>query len=146
MSSQVKKESRGFRCNNPGNIVITPARWIGKVTPNTDGRFEQFDTMEHGLRCMLIVLRTYIKTRKLDTIEKIIPVYAPSVENDVETYIQVVSLLSGFQRDAVIGFNYEDMRRLVMAMVYHENGRALPQGVFDKAWSMLFKKTDKEAS
>ena len=84
---------RGFRNNNPGNIRISDMPWRGK-TPrqdNTDGAFEQFTSMAYGVRAMTILLRTYIKRKKLDTIEKIIPVYAPATENDVETYIQVVS-------------------------------------------------------
>ncbi len=138
---------RGFRNNNPGNLRITGMAWQGKVPveQNTDKAFEQFVSLEYGLRAMIVVLRTYIKRKGLDTIEKIIPVYAPATENDVEAYIQVVSLISGLQRDAVIDFTYEDMHRLVHAMVYHENGRALPNGVFDKAWAMLFPKS-KEAT
>ncbi len=138
---------RGFRNNNPGNLRITGMAWQGKVPveQNTDKAFEQFVSLEYGLRAMIVVLRTYIKRKGLDTIEKIIPVYAPATENDVEAYIQVVSLISGLQRDAVIDFTYDDMHRLVHAMVYHENGRALPNGVFDKAWAMLFPKS-KEAT
>ena len=138
---------RGFRNNNPGNLRITGMAWQGKVPveQNTDKAFEQFVSLEYGLRAMIVVLRIYIKRKGLDTIEKIIPVYAPATENDVEAYIQVVSLISGLQRDAVIDFTYEDMHRLVHAMVYHENGRALPSGVFDRAWAMLFPKS-KEAT
>ena len=138
---------RGFRNNNPGNIRISDMPGRGKIPrqDNTDGAFEQFTSMAYGVRAMAILLRTYIKRKGLDTIEKIIPVYAPATENDVEAYIQVVSLISGLQRDAVIDFTYDDMHRLVHAMVYHENGRALPNGVFDKAWAMLFPKS-KEAT
>ena len=138
---------RGFRNNNPGNIRISDMPWRGKIPrqDNTDCAFEQFTSIAYGVRAMAILLRTYIKRKGLDTIEKIIPVYAPATENDVEAYIQVVSLISGLQRDAVIDFTYDDMHRLVHAMVYHENGRALPNGVFDKAWAMLFPKS-KEAT
>jgi hypothetical protein len=138
---------RGFRNNNPGNIRISDMPWRGKVSKkdNTDGAFEQFTSMAYGVRAMAILLRTYIKRKGLDTIDKIIPVYAPSSENNVETYAQVVSIISGLQREAVIGFNYDDMSRIIPAMVYHENGRALPNGVFDKAWAMLFPKS-KEAT
>ena len=139
---------RGFRNNNPGNLRITGMAWQGKVPveQNTDKAFEQFVSLEYGLRAMIVVLRTYIKRKGLDTIEKIIPVYASATENDVEAYIQVVSLISGLQRDAVIDFTYEDMHRLVHAMVYHENGRALPSGVFDRAWAMLFPKSKEAAT
>ena len=139
---------RGFRNNNPGNLRITGMAWQGKVPveQNTDKAFEQFVSLEYGLRVMIVVLRTYIKRKGLDTIEKIIPVYASATENDVEAYIQVVSLISGLQRDAVIDFTYEDMHRLVHAMVYHENGRALPSGVFDRAWAMLFPKSKEAAT
>ena len=130
---------RGFRNCNPGNLIISNIPWKGKipVSQNTDGKFEQFETMEKGQRAMDIVIRTYIRKKGLDTIEKIIPVYAPSIENNVETYIQTVEIISGFCRDAVIDFDYDTMKKIIPAMVYHENGRPLPKGVFERAWELI---------
>ena len=131
---------RGFRNNNPGNLRELKGdktQWRGERSTDDDAGFEEFETMEHGLRAMIVVLRTYIKRKGLDTIDKIIPVYAPASENDVESYAQVVSIISGLQSDAVLGFNYDDMSRIIPAMIYHENRRALPKGVFDAAWELI---------
>lgn len=43
---------RGIRNNNPLNIKIGND-WKGEV-PNTDGTFEQFESMEYGLRAELL--------------------------------------------------------------------------------------------
>jgi hypothetical protein len=42
-------EPRGWRNNNPGNVVISSAKWVGKVEFNSDGKFEQFDTNDKRL-------------------------------------------------------------------------------------------------
>lgn len=134
------KIPRGFRCCNPGNLKEDPkdkTKWVGERATDDDPIFEEFETMEYGLRAMLIVIRTYIRKKGLNTIEKIIPVYAPSIENNVEMYIQTVEIISGFCRDAVIDFDYDTMKRIIPAMVYHENGRPLPKGVFERAWELI---------
>jgi len=129
-------EPRGFRNNNPGNIEIGKSKWLGKKTPNTDGRFEQFDIMEHGIRAMIILLRNYIKNGR-NTITKIITTYAPSNENNTKSYIEKVELLSKIDKDKVLTFDLETIEPIILAMCYVENGRPLPNGVFDGAWDMI---------
>jgi hypothetical protein len=66
---------RGFRNNNPGNLRELKGdktRWRGERSTDDDAGFE-FVSLEYGLRAMIVVLRTYIKRKGLDTIEKIIP-------------------------------------------------------------------------
>jgi hypothetical protein len=128
---------RGFRNNNPGNIRISNTKWNGKLGNNTDGSFEQFETMELGVRAMIVLIRNYINKKKLDNIEKIINVYAPGNENNTEKYIEVVELLSGIKKDETITFDREIIEKIILAMIYVENGRALPNGIFNDAWDIL---------
>ena len=53
---------RGYRNNNPLNLRISSNKWKGKVpaSQNTDGAFEQFETMAYGFRAALKNLQTYI--------------------------------------------------------------------------------------
>lgn len=128
---------RGIRNNNPGNIRISSQPWKGKIKLNTDGAFEQFETMEYGIRALLILLRTYIK-RGNDTIEKIINRYAPTNENDTGSYIKSVEKFTGYDREMTLEFTLDDMLPLVKAICKHENGgEFLTNEQIDKAWEMI---------
>ena len=87
-----KHSVRGLRNNNPGNLVITDLKWQGKISKdkNTDGTFEQFQSIPFGLRAMLKDLINDINKGK-NTINKIISEYAPPHENDTQAYINSVS-------------------------------------------------------
>ena len=81
--------SRGMRNNNPGNIKISPTNWKGKVPAhlNTDGIFEQFYTIDDGIRASLVNLTTYYNRYQLRTIRGIISRWAPASENPLSSYI-----------------------------------------------------------
>ena len=123
-----KLASRGVRNNNPGNLELTNIPWQGKVprTENTDGRFEQFYTPFNGIRALARDLTTKVG-RGLDTIRKIIEVYAPPLndagefENDTEAYIKSVSKQTGIAAEQPINFELEKFD-LVKAIIVHENG------------------------
>jgi len=120
--------ARGIRNNNPGNLELTDIPWRGKVPrlENTDGRFEQFYTAFDGIRALARDLTT--KTgRGLDTIRKIIEVYAPpfnddgTFENDTVAYIKSVSKRTGIGADEPINFDVQKFD-LVNAIIFHEQG------------------------
>ena len=58
-----KTRSRGLRNNNPLNLRKTSAKWLGKI-PSTDKDFEQFTSLEMGLRAGAINIKTQINVRK----------------------------------------------------------------------------------
>jgi hypothetical protein len=125
---------RGYRNNNPVNIRISSNKWAGKLSPNTDGAFEQFIDLVHGYRAALVLLRGkgYINGG-INTIRKIITKFAPSNENYTAGYIADVSRLTGINPDQVISRNDRDaLTRIVYAMSIVENGRK------DKAGNDLF--------
>ena len=114
---------RGYKNNNPLNIRITNTDWQGKVTPNTDGAFEQFIDMAHGYRAALITLRNYIKKYGLNTVRQMITRWAPPSENNTESYITNVCQNSGLTADETIDMNDRDkLTRMVYAMSISENG------------------------
>jgi len=132
------KVPRGIRNNNSGNIRITNTAWQGKVEKNTDGAFEQFETMEHGIRALMITLRSYINKHKKDTIRKIINRWAPTCENDTTAYINTVSKRTGIGADEKISFDKMTVFKLVEAICFVENGGSyIDNQQIEKAWGML---------
>ena len=85
---------RGIRNNNPLNIrLVAENRWQGRVSPkhNSDGAFEQFQGPIMGLRAAAVLLIAHYDRRHLDTIRKLVEVWAPPNENDTEAYARCVA-------------------------------------------------------
>ena len=115
---------RGIRNNNPGNIRISNNQWRGKipVSQNTDGSFEQFESMEMGVRAAILNLLSYIRGGTY-TVKGIVSKWAPSSENDTGAYIQFVVDCSGLRPDE--GLNTYDrikISKLLECMFLMENG------------------------
>jgi hypothetical protein len=128
---------RGVRNNNPGNIKKSKTKWLGKVD-GEDTVFETFDTMDHGIRALTVILKTYILKYKLDTIPAIIKRFAPSIENATPKYIDFVCHYTGFDRNTIIFFDLEDMLPLVKAICRYENaGEYITNEQIEKAWEAL---------
>ena len=133
-----KRETRGYRNNNPCNIRISTDKFQGEVQPSQDKEFKQFETMAYGYRAAFRVIRTYINNYKCDTIRKIISRWAPKSENYTENYIRVVSERSGIpENDIVYPDNREMMVRIVAAMSYVENGREAVMSDVIRGWELL---------
>lgn len=88
--------------NNPANIRSSKVNnWIGQV--GSDNGFCVFDTREHGLRALVILLCNYINVLKLHSVSQIISRFAPPLENDTRNYI---SYVSGFLRSRGVDPNH----------------------------------------
>ena len=79
--------SRGLKNCNPGNIRLSPTKYMGEVTPSRDTAFKQFETMAWGYRAIFVLLASYRRGGFL-TIRQMITRYAPPVENKTDVYIQ----------------------------------------------------------
>ena len=133
-----KRETRGYRNNNPCNIRISTDKFQGEIQPSADKEFKQFETMAYGYRAAFRILRTYINNYKCDTIRKIISRWAPKSENHTENYIRVVSERSGIPADdPVYADNREMMVRIVAAMSFVENGREAEMADVIRGWELL---------
>lgn len=131
---------RGIRNNNVGNIIIANNDWKGKVplASNTDGKFEQFYTFEHGLRALLVLLKNYIKNGN-DSVKEIIEKYAPSSENDTTSYMNVVANKLNVNPTQSITFDKTTALVLVTAINFVENGKDYPisREQFETAYNLI---------
>ena len=132
---------RGIRNNNPGNIREAKGdktQWQGERATDDDKAFEEFETMEHGIRALMVVLRTYFKRYRLNTIRKLINRWAPTCENDTTAYINTVSKRTGIGADEKISFDKMTVFKLVEAICFVENGGSyIDNQQIEKAWGML---------
>lgn len=130
----------GERNNNPGNLRPQGYTWQGQTgvaTCGVSGRFVVFSTPHFGIRALSRDLKTKYN-RGLDTIRKIINVYAPPIvkgviENNTAAYIAQVSKALGIGPDAKLNMEIHH-RPFVVAIIKHENGRVVYSGeIIDKA-------------
>lgn len=144
MSLEDKKKivPRGIRNNNPLNIV-KGQNWQGERHPQTDRRFEEFESMQYGIRAGFKLLRNYITgfnglSSKINTIDAIISRWAPSHENNTESYITQVCQLSGLNRYQRIAFgDRKKMVDIVNAMIYVENGQFIDRAIIESGYDLL---------
>lgn len=131
-----KVTPRGIRNNNPLNIRIGNT-WLGERADPTDQEFEEFVTIEYGLRAAFIILRRYIRRYKKNTVTSIVSTWAPSSENNTVRYIDTVCDRTGLRPDETI--QYEDkvtMCQLVEAMALVECGQPIPSSKIERAYDM----------
>lgn len=128
---------RGIRNNNPLNIR-KGNNWQGERHPQTDAAFEEFVSLEMGLRAGFIILRNYLQKKPpLNTIGKIISRWAPTNENNTTAYIKEVSRRSGIEADAAVKFTEKNkMCRIVQAMCWVECGQEVSFGRIENAYEM----------
>lgn len=127
---------RGIRNNNPLNIRIGNT-WLGERDKPTDQDFEEFVTIEYGLRAAFLILRRYIRRYGKNTVTKIVSTWAPSSENNTLKYIDTVCHRTGLEPTQPIA--YEDkvtMCKLVAAMAFVECGQPIDEKKIEKAFNM----------
>lgn len=130
------KTPRGIRNNNPLNIRIGNT-WLGEVSDPTDSEFEQFCTVQYGLRAGFVILRRYIRRYGRNTIAKIIHAWAPTTENNTQSYIDAVSKRTGIPQDAILSYEDEkQMVALVEAMTYVECGHTVDTKIILQSYQM----------
>lgn len=127
---------RGIRNNNPLNIRIGNV-WLGEVENPTDLEFEQFVSMEYGLRAAFVLLRRYIRHYHLNTVQKIISRWAPRNENHTDYYVASVCSQMGVEKDTPIKYeDTETMYKLVEAMSQVECGQKVPMSKIEKGYAL----------
>ena len=137
--------TRGIRNNNPGNLEKRATDWQGKVphSQNTDSRFEQFDTIENGLRALMINVHTKVTRDKLDTLAKIISVWAPPSENNTQGYIARVSKALGISPTAPLTADsftkdfYITLARAIAQIECHPDHTRIPESSYQAAYDMI---------
>ena len=127
---------RGIRNNNPLNIRIGNS-WLGERNNPTDPAFEEFVSIEYGLRAAFIILRRYIRRYHKNTVPDIISTWAPASENNTRRYIDIVCQRSGISPTQQIRFEDQTtMCKLAEAMAFVECGQPIDGKKIEKGYSM----------
>ena len=132
---------RGIRNNNPLNIR-KGNDWLGERPIQKDRAFEEFVSLEMGLRAGFIILRNYQRTSlapkmRANTIRKIINRWAPASENDTLRYIDLVAKRSGLNPDELIAYRDKPrMLAVVEAMCFVECGQAIDKDIISSAYDL----------
>lgn len=121
--------TRGLRNNNPGDIKLNPNNpWLGKIYNNTDGVFEQFDSMARGIRALGKVLDSYAR-RGLNTVASIVPEFSAT---DQEAYVANLCEWLNVAPDQFIDVRDPQNRfKLVRAIILQEQGQAAALTISD---------------
>lgn len=132
---------RGIRNNNPLNIR-KGNNWKGERQHQSDPSFEEFESLQMGLRAGFIILRNYQRTSlapkmRANTIRKIINRWAPASENNTQAYIDLVAKRSGLNPDELIAFRDKPrMLAVVEAMCFVECGQAIDKEIISSAYDL----------
>jgi hypothetical protein len=129
--------NRPERNNNPFNLKLTNLAWNGKVpkAQNTDGVFEQFFEKRFGVRAGMKNIINKVARGK-NTLNTLIPVYAPATENDTTLYIQQVSQWTGWDPSEAIPAEKDAMIKLVAAIAKKE-GVVLSNSELVEAYQLI---------
>lgn len=136
------QDPRGIRNNNPLNIR-KGCNWYGERFPQVDRDFEEFQSMELGIRAAFVLLRNYItgfsgRSFKYNTIRKIIRRWAPPTENATQRYIDFVCKQVGKDQNEVIYFSDRTtIITMARAMAFVECGQWIEPTKFQTAYDML---------
>jgi hypothetical protein len=120
----------GTRNKNWLNIRYSDRNnWKGQT--GEEKGFCTFDTVEHGLRAALVIMLKYLK-RGVNTVEKIINVWAPTNENDTALYIRNVCTWTGMKPEDPI--SRANLGKLVAAMARMETSNIVTDAMLAEAW------------
>lgn len=135
--------TRGIRNNNPGNIDFSPGtKWEGELPPVAaiEPRFCRFESPEYGLRALMKLLQNYQAKHGIHTVRGLIERYAPSGENDTQSYIQFVADKLGVSPDSAISTtDSKTLYLLCEGIIKMENADNQPytDQQFNAAYSLL---------
>ena len=137
-----KKLPRGIRNNNPLNIR-KGNNWKGEVSSSTDGEFEQFVSMQWGIRAGFKILKNYMtgyggRVKALTNIHDIIHRWAPPSENNCRAYIDSVCRFSGLHEFERLQFGDRNkMLALVDGMIRVECGQPVSLDIIASAYDLI---------
>jgi hypothetical protein len=131
------REPRGIRNNNPGNIrwiADARRRWRGMVRDDGGG-YGVFESAALGVRALALELKLD-ERRGVNTVRKLIGIWAPATENDTAAYADAVARALGLGVDEPFSISAR-LVPLMVAIIRHENGKQ-PYALADlAAWAVL---------
>jgi hypothetical protein len=130
-----KRTTRGFRNNNPGNLIFVPTRnWHGRKTPRTDTKFDQFVELPYGVSAMLKVLAENIDAGK--TLKELIYKYAPPSENNTASYLNSATKKVGLS-SADSKMNRTHLKSLTITLIQLENSTTISDAEYGTAFELF---------
>lgn len=135
-------QARGIRNNNPLNIR-KGCNWKGERWGGSDREFEEFESMEYGIRAAIKLVCNHIngqtgRHKPCTNLVQLIETWAPPTENNTEAYIKAVERLTGINRyQRIYASNREMVSRIVTAMAEVETGENLDASLVRSAWDLL---------
>lgn len=142
METKTIKVPRGIRNNNPLNIR-KGNNWKGEVYCSTDGEFEQFVSMQWGVRAGFKILKNYMtgyggRVKALTNIHDIIHRWAPPSENNCRAYIDSVCRFSGLHEFERLQFSDRNkMLALIDGMIRVECGQPVSLDIIASAYDLI---------
>lgn len=142
MSKTPANNIRGIRNNNPLNIK-KGNNWKGERLAQIDPVFEEFTSIEYGIRAAMRLMINQISgfngTRpKMNTLKKLISVWAPPSENSTTKYIDFVCQHLHCSPNAFIDPNDRTMIcNIARAMAFVECGVWIEPQKFISAWYLI---------
>lgn len=136
------KQPRGIRNNNPLNIR-KGNNWKGEIANQTDREFEQFVSMQMGVRAGFKILKNYItgyggRVKALTNVHDIIHRWAPPSENNCRAYIESVCRFSGLHEYERLQFSDRNkMLALVDGMIRVECGQPVELDIIASAYDLI---------
>ena len=137
-----KNLPRGIRNNNPLNIR-KGNNWQGEVCCSTDREFEQFVSMQMGVRAGFKILKNYMsgyggRVKALTNVHDIIHRWAPPSENNCKAYIDSVCRFSGLHEFERLRFtDRTKMLALVDGMIRVECGQPVSLDIIASAYDLI---------
>jgi len=93
------QKADGTTTHNIGNIICAGYK-------SCHGRFRDYDSWEEGIEDWFRLIRYEYIDKGLETVDQIMPVYAPSIENDVQGYQNIVKdLVDSWRKTPLNSFN-----------------------------------------
>lgn len=141
-SETSKAIPRGIRNNNPLNIR-KGNNWQGERHPQLDRDFEEFESLEYGIRAAFKLFRNYItgfsgRSVKYNTIRKLIRRWAPPTENATQRYIDFVCKQVDKDQNEIIWFSDRKlMIDVCRAMAFVECGQWIDRQKFESGYDLL---------
>lgn len=130
--NEAKRTTRGFRNNNPGNLVYVPKRnWQGRKMPRTDTKFDQFVGLDFGVSAMIRVLEENITAGK--TLKELIYKYAPPGENNTQSYLNSAMKKVGL-KSVDSRMDTTHLKSLTITLIQLENSTTISDAEYDLAF------------
>lgn len=128
--------SRAMRNNNPLNIRIGNV-WLGELSNPTDKEYEQFCTIEYGIRAAFVLLRRYINHYHRYTIPEVVDALHADENYSSSDFLEKLYELSGIPDGEMLNFfNQNQMCRLMAAMIQLVAAADVDMKKIEKAYKM----------